>query len=225
MPIEEPTRPPKRPLAESGGAAAVAAALTVLRDKKAEPQRPEPVEVEAAIEPPPVVELPPVVDSPSAFERFAQAQSDLAAESAGEADVATEREAPPTPPSEAGGPDLAVFCADQFRAEQSSFDASRRFDEVYKGRRIRWEGKLERADKFSFDFVFGGDPGVMAVLEVFELDRGAFGGGKVQAVVRFPPEALESLRARIGERASFGGELLKCDAFMRKIYVADGRLD
>lgn len=80
------------------------------------------------------------------------------------------------------------------------------------------------ADTFSFDLVFGSDPGVRATIDLAETSVSVYSESRVLAIVQFPAAALESLKARVGERADFEGTLRKVDGFMKNLYIAHGRL-
>lgn len=106
-----------------------------------------------------------------------------------------------------------------------SFEITQAFEQHYKGRPVRWSGTLQKLDDFSYDLVFGTDPGGKAILDVCELTGGPYGGRAVQAIVRLPAADVEPLRPRIGETLTFSGTLVSCDSFMRNLYVADGRIE
>jgi len=130
---------------------------------------------------------------------------------------------PLAPGDASDGLAVAAVCEDLFASDVMSFDARRRFNELYKDRIVRWSGELKRVDSFRSDMVFKGDSGTRMVLDVHEVAGSAF-GRTAQAIVRLPTEALEGLRPRVGEQIAFEGRLLSCDALMRNLFVADGRL-
>ena len=57
---------------------------------------------------------------------------------------------------------VAAVCAQLFTRSITSTEARKRFDERYKGKRVRWSGKLRRAATYSIDIVFKGGPGTKA---------------------------------------------------------------
>ncbi|MBI4575379.1 MAG: tetratricopeptide repeat protein [Planctomycetes bacterium] len=139
-------------------------------------------------------------------------------------------EAPaPAPPTEAVVPagaaeGAASVCVALFGGTSSGVEATRRFEGGYRGRAVRWEGTLVRVEDFSYDAVLGPGPGRRAVFEVAEVDAGLLGLRRVQALVRLlPEEDADRLRARVGARVAFEGSLLRCDGFLRNLYLTGGR--
>jgi len=120
--------------------------------------------------------------------------------------------------------DVCAVCDGLFREGRSSIDAQQEFESRYAGQSVRWTGTLRRAEKYSFDFVFGSEPGGKAVLEVHEVATSVYGNRQVFAVVRLPEECVAGLQARRGETVTFEGRLSGIDAMMRNLYVEDGRL-
>jgi len=121
--------------------------------------------------------------------------------------------------------DLVPLCDELFERGRMSFEVSRDFDERYAGRPVRWSGELERAESYFSDLAFGSGPGTRAVLLIHEMDEDAYGGREVKAVVQLPASALEGLKSRRGERFTLTGRLVRCDSFMRNLFVADGTLE
>ena len=52
----------------------------------------------------------------------------------------------------------------------------------------------------------------------------AVGSHTIKAIVQLPPEACESLSPRVGDTITFTGTLVKCDSFMKVLFVQNGRL-
>ncbi|MCZ6794171.1 MAG: tetratricopeptide repeat protein [Planctomycetota bacterium] len=119
--------------------------------------------------------------------------------------------------------DVESVSAALFDPKLSSLDASRIFDERYAGRTVRWSGKLTKAERFPFDYVFGGEPGTKAIVEVHDTGSTLYGDGKISAVVQLPEGAAEELKELEGQTVRFEGELLRVDGFMRNVYVAGAR--
>jgi hypothetical protein len=178
-----------------------------------EPGPPIPAERETILPPPlpPAIPEPPPVPLPSS-------------------PVAT----PPTPRSpEAApaapatgrewGPSAAEVCDRLFKGEPMTQRVTEQFDQNYKDRPVRWSGVLREVNLFFFDAQFGNQTGTRATFEVHEV-AGLFGSNKVQAVVQLPRELESELRGRIGERLTFSGRLVGCDAFLRRLFVAGGQL-
>jgi hypothetical protein len=120
--------------------------------------------------------------------------------------------------------DAAAVCEDLFRSGQTSFDVSRTFEERYQDRRVSWMGTLASVDTYSIDFAFGPEAGARATLDVHEIGGDAYGAARVQAIVRIPASAAESLRDARGSRIAFEGRLVRADSLLRQLYVADGRI-
>ncbi len=81
-----------------------------------------------------------------------------------------------------------------------------------------------RASRFTYDLVFGDESGTRAVFEVATI-AGSFSiSQQVQAVVQLPEAAAAAIDSRRGEQLTFTGELVRCDAFARNLFVADGEL-
>lgn len=121
-------------------------------------------------------------------------------------------------------PDVAEVCAALFAEGSSTFETMRRFEADFEGRTVRWQGTLQRAESFSYDFVLGSEPGTKATVEVGRTEPTMLAGAAVFAVVGLPPGAEEELRDREGEPIGFEGSLVKADGFMKILYVAGARL-
>jgi hypothetical protein len=126
-------------------------------------------------------------------------------------------------PAAAAAPALAkeVVCAELFREGINSSEVERIFVENHAGKRVTWQGRVRDCHFTSFDFVFGGQPCTKLTLELVTLGGGSFGGRTVGAVAQLPPEARETLGAKIGTEVTVSGELLKIDRLLRLIYLKD----
>ena len=136
---------------------------------------------------------------------------------------AVEPEALPPSPS-ADGTTLETVCEALFGTDRMSYEIKQIFEDRFEGKPIRWSGKLDRVSTYAFDGLFGSDPGTKAVFEIYEAGGSPYGGRTVQAVVQFPADAIDVLRPRASEQMTFEGTLLSCDAFMRNLFVANGRV-
>jgi|GEM_PF-3596599 len=119
--------------------------------------------------------------------------------------------------------DVGSVCATLFDPGHFSSDANRIFNERFAGKNVRWTGTLRSVETFSYDFVFGADPGVKASFEVYELSAALYGGRLVLAFVKFPEELAEDLRSKVGTSLSFDGTLSKIDGLMRNFFIDNGR--
>jgi hypothetical protein len=127
------------------------------------------------------------------------------------------------PPAADTGLAVADVCAQLFTRSITSTEAKKRFEERYKGQRVRWSGNLRRAATYSIDLVFKGGPGTKATFALPVPTEGAL-GGSVQAVVQLSPAAAEQLKKRVGEEITFEGRLLSFDGMVRNFNIADATL-
>ena len=95
------------------------------------------------------------------------------------------------------------------------------FDDEYDGRQIRWTGTLRRLEPYSHDRVFGDVRGTRATFDLAEIGGEFAFARTIQAIVQLPAAAAEDLRPRIGFDVEFEGRLVRCDPFVRNLYVAD----
>ena len=111
--------------------------------------------------------------------------------------------------------------ADLFGSNRLGHDVETRFDEVYRGQRVRWSGTVERVRPYRGDRDFGAAPGTKVTVLVGHLGDGRLVTSRVEAVVQLPADvALER-----GAEIEFAGTLLRVDRFMRNLYVADAQLE
>ena len=111
-----------------------------------------------------------------------------------------------------------------FESGKTSSQAVELFEERYEGKHIRWSGKLTNVRTYMFDLNFGNDPGIRAEIELPDLRTESIGTRPLKAVVRFPPNMEEPLRALLDLSLEFSGNLLSCDIFMRTVFVTDGEI-
>jgi hypothetical protein len=130
-----------------------------------------------------------------------------------------------TPEPAAGPPmDVAGFCQTVFGDRNSSFTANEFFEQNYAGKDIHWSGLLRRVERISFDMVFGDQEACRATVELHTMGESSYWSSPIKAFVQLPSEAGGSLRDQIGQSVTFTGRLLKLDAFMRNVYVADAAM-
>ena len=120
--------------------------------------------------------------------------------------------------------DAESVCEALFDPDETTSSRNQMFESHFEGKSVRWTGSLNRASSFSFDFVLGNEPGCKAVVRIHELKTRQFSDGNINAVVRLPDSALETLKDREGHAITFEGRLVKLDGFMRNIFVMDGKL-
>jgi tetratricopeptide (TPR) repeat protein len=136
-----------------------------------------------------------------------------------EAPVAFEPVSAPSPAL-----DMATVCGELFSPGRSSLDASRILEERYQGKHVDWSGVLKNVESYSFDWIFGSDPGTKAILEIYEVPSHVYGHDFVQAVLQLKAGEDKPLRDCIGKTFSFEGTLWRADGLMRNLYLKDGSL-
>ena len=119
--------------------------------------------------------------------------------------------------------DVHDVCRNLFGSGNISFQINETFKQNYEGLEVQWTGKLTRVDSYPFDLVFGNDPGTKAEFAVAVPEGASFGSQALKAVVQLPTDAHEALSSRTGEMMVFAGKLVKCDSFMRVLFVGSGR--
>ena len=97
--------------------------------------------------------------------------------------------------------------------------------EKVKGREVVWSGTVKSEYEFGMDFVFGSQGGVKTTLELMDIQQGTYSMKvKIKAVVCFPTEDLQKLRALNGKEITFSGILLKFEGFAKEVYLTSGKL-
>ena len=132
--------------------------------------------------------------------------------------------APAEPPPRVVELDVASVCAALFPSRSLSSETARVFAERYEGLTVRWRGTLERSSTYYSDLVFGNERGARATFAVHELHYDAYSSKRVQAVVQLPKEVEVELRGARGRELEFTGRLVRCDPFMRNLFLAEGRI-
>jgi hypothetical protein len=184
---------------------------------------PEPIEVpeveSAPIETPapPAYELPPAYEPPPPFEPTPPFETAPARPEPAEAE-------PVAPPPIAGGAvAYAELRADLFETSRMSYEAKDLFEATYAGRTPTWTGKLERLSDYNTDMVFEGGPGTQALVALEPIQDGSF-TKDVHAIVQLTREQAELAKPLVGTEVTLTGKLVSCDGFMRKLFLADGRV-
>lgn len=120
--------------------------------------------------------------------------------------------------------EVGTVCDTLFAPENMSSEVTELFDKHYCGSSIRWSGTLTGVRTFTFDLVFGNEPGTRAVFEIHQVGGQSFSARPVQAVVQFPEDAEDLLRSKVDSQLTFEGTLVSCDAFMRNLFVGGGKI-
>jgi hypothetical protein len=123
-----------------------------------------------------------------------------------------------------GDPGLsaAAVCRALFQSDLMTHRIAEVFDRQYKDAAVCWTGVLEEVSSVFFDLPFSNLTGTRAAFLISEAPGTL--GSKVQAVVQLPAGLDSTLRGRLGERLTFTGRLVACDAFVRRLFVAGGQL-
>jgi hypothetical protein len=141
------------------------------------------------------------------------------------AEQAAKQVEPVTTPVEAKSElEVGTVCDTLFAPENMSSEVTELFDKHYCGSSIRWSGTLTGVRTFTFDLVFGNEPGTRAVFEIHQVGGQSFSARPVQAVVQFPEDAEDLLRSKVDSQLTFEGTLVSCDAFMRNLFVGGGKI-
>lgn len=133
---------------------------------------------------------------------------------------------PAGPEAEAGieeGPGIQTVCDRIFDEKISGYESTRIFRDEFKGKSVTWRGAVKAVEQYTYDTVFGGEPGVKVLIETAEI-KTEYETLPVEVALRLPPDKLEKARAGVGKTISFAGELIENDPYARRLYVV-GRLD
>ncbi len=120
--------------------------------------------------------------------------------------------------------DVKSVCETLFAPANMSSETTELFDKHYRDSSVRWSGTLTNVRTFTFDLVFGNEPGTRAVFEIQQVGGQSFSGRPVQAVVKFPRDAEDMLRSKVDSQMMFEGTLVSCDAFMRNLFIGEGKI-
>ncbi len=134
-----------------------------------------------------------------------------------EDDVATEAD-PLSEPAAVVGLGVADVVERIFNEAISGYESTEAFRSEFKGRSVKWRGRLSQVEEFTYDTVFGGEGGVKAVIEIAEIATG-YGKLPVEAVLRLPAERLQLAQAGVGSEIAFGGELFESDPYSRRVFL------
>jgi hypothetical protein len=131
--------------------------------------------------------------------------------------------APSAPAASGNGVTVEEVCTVLFSPEVSSLEVAKLFERDFQDKPVSWSGELERVDAARFDMVFGNTRFTKATLNLKELD-GGFASRVIRAVIQLPVDAETALQELAGQRVRFSGTLVRCDAFMRNLFVADATI-
>ncbi|MFC1572208.1 tetratricopeptide repeat protein [Candidatus Eisenbacteria bacterium] len=123
-----------------------------------------------------------------------------------------------------GGIDISTMCETLFDPKNTSPRTTELFEKNYRDRFVRWSGILKSFRSYTYDAVFSDSTGTRAVFEIHTMEEGGYGGRAVQVVVQLPAEAEKVLKSQLNSTLAFEGTLVSCDAFMRNLFVGDGKI-
>ncbi len=126
-------------------------------------------------------------------------------------------------PSRDDGATVAAVCATLFDRSGTSLEVPQAFAERYRGRHVRWLGRLTSVTRYPFDRIFGSEPGCRAVFTVHRTGP-SFGPRDVRVVLQLPDGQELALRSSVGAGFEFEGRLIGYDRFMQTLFVAGGRI-
>ena len=110
-----------------------------------------------------------------------------------------------------------------FESNLTSYSITQQFEQKLKNKEIKWKGVIDRVQKFSFDLVFPNCKGVKASIVINEFES-TMGNKSLRAIVQYPEDKIDMLKELKGKTVTFSGTMVKLDAFMYNIYIADGHI-
>ena len=125
----------------------------------------------------------------------------------------TERRPSPSP---AGDVDASALAQDLFGRDEMSYETMARFEDEYRGARVRWTGTVKEIssarDAAARRFVVG----------IGAATHDLYGRVSVDAVIDSPGGTAHLRR---GDAIRFSGILATCDPLMRNVYLEDARIE
>jgi hypothetical protein len=117
--------------------------------------------------------------------------------------------------------DVEQVCEHLFAGNALGNDVTRTFDETYSGESVSWTGIVDRVDSYYSDYIFGRGPGAKVTVKIHELTGTGYGANSCIAVVQVDEVRGADLKDRRGDSVSFKGTLVKCEPYMRTLFVAE----
>lgn len=102
----------------------------------------------------------------------------------------------------------------------SSMALTKVYEDQFDGQSVAGVGVLKRVNKFSYDPVFKNCKGVLASVEVCEIS-GAYSKVKVNALLKFPDDQYDVLRAKIGSPMDISGKMCALNGMLHQVYISD----
>lgn len=133
---------------------------------------------------------------------------------------------PPTEATEAEAP-MNEAARRLFAEGLNHFEIGQRFIAEYRGRTLEGSGVLRLVERFRNDRHLGRGPGLAAEVEIFSLEEARGGLRRVVAVIPMTEADLDLAKWKelTGETVAICGTPDRCDAFVGRIYCADGLVE
>lgn len=118
----------------------------------------------------------------------------------------------------------AEVCKQLFESTSTStFDITKIFNREFLNKAIKWSGTIDEVTEFNYDFVFKNAKGVKVTVNA-NAPTSSSATPDIKAVICFPAELLDKLKALKGEKISFAGNMIKVDPSSGKIYINEGQI-
>jgi hypothetical protein len=105
-----------------------------------------------------------------------------------------------------------------FGANVYGHESEKRFNEEFKGKTMKWQGKLMRVEPFSYDRFLGRDAGYRAFYLLAPI-KSDFGDKQLEAVVQIDKARFEGLEKLVETHQEFEGELIALESYTCRAYL------
>ena len=195
----------------------------VARNLVRKPERPKPPKLTQA----PKVAEKPVVIAPKVEEKISSFEEPAVVVEESIPEPVQQEVVEPTPPVVAPvESEVAKACNAIFLDPPTRYEATRVFENDFKGQTVRWPGVLRRVSEYSYDIVFKSGPGLIAQFEVHEVEGHPYSISKIMASVQLQIDVdlIEKLESNLNEPLFFTGQLVKCDPFSGSLFIENGEI-
>lgn len=103
-----------------------------------------------------------------------------------------------------------------FEEKVGRYEAGKRFQKKFSGKKVKWQGTLSAIEPGSRDRAFGQNTGWIAVVNLKD------GSTPLKIRYRIGDETRDLLQSKTGETIAVKGKLVKFDSFSNTIYVDSG---
>jgi hypothetical protein len=131
----------------------------------------------------------------------------------------------PKPPGKAGkpeSPDAEELAEKVFAGNALSFETQELFDDNYSGAHVHWTGRVKSNDRIRNASDLGAEGDDKLVVTVATIDHDLYGNTDIDAVLGLPAGRAAGMKR--GDEVTFTGKLVRVDALVRNIFIADGKL-